>query len=270
VILSPEQLEQVKEGKKTMVRLPVIGSRDCRLREGHVYTPRTADAPGNSQITVLSVKQQRLRDASPGDAVREGHRHTRALFDWWRETHGVLDLDQEVHVVFFALGDRRDVDRYLAAGSPAQTCGAMIDDPHRPGKKRRCGAGFSDDPVPQASCGHCGARRRDEGMDDHGYTTSRRRAVAGEMPAVPPEIQEQQTKEAHERQSHSQWSPIHGPASRLARELPEMKASLAQMRTVLAAKPNSRLKREIQRAEKGVTVVEKALEGIRGDLLDAA
>jgi hypothetical protein len=269
MILTPDQLQQVNEGKKTMHRLPAT-ARDCRYREGHAYTVRTSDRSGSAKVTVMAEpRRERLGDIPPADAIREGHRHTRAFFDHWTETHGKLDLDQEVDVVLFLKGDHRDVDRYLARGGPAQTCNAMIDDPDRPGKKRRCGAAFSDDPEPQRVC-RCGARRRDVGMDDIGYTTSSRRGLPGEPPAVPSDVQDAQTADANARQSHADWQPFHGPAERISGELPGMRATLAEMRARLDGHPDKQLKRELERMERGHALMEKALQRVRERLADAA
>jgi hypothetical protein len=254
MILKTDQLDLVKEGKKTMHRLPAT-ARDCRYHEGRAYTVRTPEGSSAKVTVMISPRRERLGDISPADAIREGHKHSRAFFDHWRDTHGSLDLDQEVFVVLFLKGDHRDVDRYLARGGPAQTCSAMIDDPGHPGKKKRCGAGFSDDPVPQMVC-RCGARRRDEGMDDIGYTTSSRRGLPGQPPAVRADVQEAQTAVANARQSHAAWQPKHGRADRIAAELREMRAELAQ-------RSDKHLKHEI-------TLMERALKRLRERLREAA
>ena len=167
-------------------------------------------------MTVMGEpRRERLGDLTPNDAIREGARNPRDYFDKWRERYGDLDLDQEVFVVTFTLGDLRDRDRFLAASSASQVCNAID---KRTGK--RCGRAFSDDPQPptwkpQTVC-KCGARRREESMDDIGYTTSSQRALSGEMAAIPAELQDEYTKAARERESHATWEPIHGPAERIA------------------------------------------------------
>jgi len=269
MIFTADELDLIQQGKKTMFRLPVNGKRPCRYRERHAYSPREAGSFGTFRVTVMKVRQERLGDLDVKDAQREGAANPRAYFDRWRERHGTLDLEQQVHVVSIALGDLRDVDRYLAANAPAQVCGAMVDDPTTPGRKKRCGRAFSDDPVPQTVC-KCGARRPDLGMDDIGYTTSRKRALTGEPPAVPAEVQDALTKKAHENESAAAWAPIHGPAERIASELPEMRANLAAMKTALAENPDQHLKREVDRLEKAVKVMEKALDGMRDRIGEAA
>jgi hypothetical protein len=251
MILTADEMQLAQSGKKVMHRIPAT-AKDCRYREGHAYTVRAGEQ--FTRVTVMAEpRRERLGDISPADAIREGHRHTRAALDAWRDADGNLDLDQEVFVVLFLKGDHRDVDRYLARGGPAQTCNALLDDPDRPGKKKRCGAAFSDDPEPQTVC-RCGARRRDEGMDDIGYTTSSRRGLPNEPPAVPPDVQDEITKEANARQSLAAWQPIHGPADRIAAELREMRS---------AVNGDKHLKHE-------VTLMERALKRVRERLQEAA
>jgi hypothetical protein len=98
------------------------------------------------------------------------------------------------------------------------------------------------------------------------YTSIPSRSMRGEKAAVPVDYQEQLNKEAADRSAGDHWEPIHGPAERIASELPAMRSNLSELRATLARRPDSHLKREVERIERAVALMEKALQQLRDRL----
>lgn len=114
MILKPELIRQIRQGKKTAERVRARGPR-CRYHVGSDYPvrPRPNEA-ASCTITVLDLERQRLRDMTDRDAAAEGFRtmvqfarHWLAVhdnrpadpdtYDCWLRRHG----DVEVWVVTF-------------------------------------------------------------------------------------------------------------------------------------------------------------------------
>jgi hypothetical protein len=183
---TPEQRDLIYAGKKTVHRIPAESG--ARYREGRTYRVRVSGEDRPLQITVIApVLEQELGDIEPRDAIREGAKHLREFLQGFAELYGDASPTRKVSVIGFAPGDLRDVPRYLASGGPVPICKAID---RSDGKV--CNRGFA---VGQERC-KCGAKRPPDSADDHGYTTTRWRAIEG-AEAVPAEFQERLTTQAH-------------------------------------------------------------------------
>jgi hypothetical protein len=114
MIVRPDQLEAIRAGKKTRVRFWVAkGERECTYKPNRSYGVRSSwIAPADQRVTVTQVRRERLGEATHRDAKREGHRTVQELHaEWGRE------LDREMWVILFVLGDQTDRPRLLAARS---------------------------------------------------------------------------------------------------------------------------------------------------------
>jgi hypothetical protein len=261
VIFRPELVGLIKEGRKTQTRrLTKAGEMECRYKPNHAYKVQPGRGQrGEDTITVVEPpRRERLGDLSLKDARREGFRNVKEFERYWKELHGAYDPDEEVWVISFIRGDHVDQDRFLARSTPKQFCTAKLP------SGKPCGRGFVDDPPdrPQAHC-KCGARRPPQTLNEIGYTLIAHQGLPAEPAAIPASLQEEYVKQSHDRAAHTDWEPIHGPAARIGSELSEMRPSLNEMRTTLAAKPDRQLKREVERMEKGVDLMEKALQRLR-------
>lgn len=265
MIFRPELVELIQQGKKTQIRrLIKPGESKCRYRPNHAYRVQPGRGErGVETITVTETRCERLDDITLKDAKREGFRNLQEFKRYWRELHGFYDPDQQVWVISFLVGDHVDMDRYLARSSPSQTCQAILP------SGKRCKRAFSDDPAPQEIC-KCGARRPDERMDDRGYTPLAHEGLRGEPPAIPASLQDEYSKDARKGETARHMTPIHGPAERIASDLPDMRANLTELRVTLKQRPDRQLKREVERMERAVELMEKALQRLRERVAEAA
>jgi hypothetical protein len=225
MIFSPELAKLILQGRKTMTRRPVkAGEKACRYRENRAYSIQPGRGKrGIGKLTVVSVRPEKLGDILIKDVRAEGFSTRQELVDYWTRLHGHFDPDVEVWVISFVLGDRSGKERYLAAAPSTQLCSTVLEWRILPnGKKkaaRRCGRVFIDG---EKVCGACGARRPEERMDDHGYTTLPHKGLKGEQAAIPPELQERYSKEGRERHTARKQRELRrrqrlSPAERLAR-----------------------------------------------------
>jgi hypothetical protein len=257
MIFQPELVEQIKQSKKTTTRRPVKYANDgsivdCRYKPMHAYRVQPGRGMhGVEQITVTDVKLGRLGDMTYQDARREGFRTRAGIGDlpafvaYWTMLYGSHNPDQEVWVISFALGDLSDTDRWLASGSPPQTCAATLPN------GKRCKRAFSG---PDEKVCKCGARRPPERLDDRGYTTVASRGLKGEKPAIPEALQTQYVKDAHKRESVRTVEPIHGRIARLRSETSGMEREITELRSQMreGGVSGRDLERQIDRAQKAL------------------
>jgi hypothetical protein len=219
MIVRPDQLEAIRAGKKTRIRFWVAkGERECTLKPNRVYGVRSSwNEPANLHVTVTQVRREPLGQATHRDAKREGHRTVQELHaEWDRE------LDREMWVILFVLGDQTDRPRLLRASAPrVPTCTARIK--QADGRWKTCGRGFADE---QSVC-RCGARRPAESVDDHGYTTRTATALRGEPEAIPDTTQKAQTAKAHKLYEESRRESWGEQRDRLLAVIQEIRESPA-------------------------------------------
>jgi hypothetical protein len=164
---TPEQRDLVYANKKTVHRIPAESG--ARYREGRAYRVRVRGEDRPLVLTVVApVLEQQLGDMQPRDAIREGAKHLREFLQTFAMLYGDASPSRRVCAIEIAPGDLRDVPRFLASGGPVPICKAID---RSDGKV--CNRGFA---VGQDRC-KCGAKRPPDSADDHGYTTSRIRAI---------------------------------------------------------------------------------------------
>lgn len=196
MIFRLELARLIAQGKKTQTRRRVkSGESKCRYVEGRAYTIQTGRGkPGNGQITITAVRQERASDITLHDAKREGFRTTSEFLEYWDQLHGEGFRDALVWVISFERGDTRDTPRLLRASAPqAPVCKAQVR--YADGKMRACNRAFQDE---QDVC-KCGARRPPESDEDHGYTTRRVNALKGEGEPVSERMLERYAEAGRER-----------------------------------------------------------------------
>jgi hypothetical protein len=105
MIFSPENIELIREGKKTETRR--IWKKP-HVKVGKTYqcrTSRYAKTPEDSPyIKITAMRKERLGEITPEAAKREGMDSGLKVFQFrelWVKLHGLWDPDQEVYVVDF-------------------------------------------------------------------------------------------------------------------------------------------------------------------------
>ena len=105
MIFSPENIELIREGKKTETRR--IWKKP-HVKVGKTYqcrTSRYAKTPEDSPyIKITAMRKERLGEITPEAAKREGMDSGLKIFQFrelWVKLHGLWDPDQEVYVIDF-------------------------------------------------------------------------------------------------------------------------------------------------------------------------
>ena len=105
MIFSPENIELIREGKKTETRR--IWKKP-HVKVGKTYqcrTSRYAKTPEDSPyIKITAMRKERLGEITPEAAKREGMDSGLKVFQFrelWVKLHGLWDPDQEVYVIDF-------------------------------------------------------------------------------------------------------------------------------------------------------------------------
>ena len=105
MIFSPENIELIREGKKTETRR--IWKKP-HVKVGKTYqcrTSRYAKTPEDSPyIKIIAMRKERLGEITPEAAEREGMDSGLKIFQFrelWVKLHGLWDPDQIVTVIDF-------------------------------------------------------------------------------------------------------------------------------------------------------------------------
>lgn len=135
MILRPELAKKIRAGLKSQHRQPVRYDVDgrtasCVYETEHSY----AVQPGFGKlsicrITITDIRNEPLGELTLRDALREGFKTRDEFYQHWQTLHHRLDLNEQVWVITFNLGDQTDQPRLLAA-RPGAPHGDYVTNPH--------------------------------------------------------------------------------------------------------------------------------------------
>lgn len=191
MIFQADAIDLIRQRRKTQTRRPVqlqrpplpeIPEKTCRYHPGRVYSVQPGRGQrGVLQITVMDVRQELLGAITSQDARREGFQFTSQFMQRWEHLHGLLDPEQPVWVISFAVGDQ--IDHFDRPRLLAATPGHVEYETSRP-----------------ASQGAKGRWRIAPEAEEHqDYTDRLDRGARGEPEAVPANIQKLYTRDAQKR-----------------------------------------------------------------------
>lgn len=111
---TPAIVKLIESGKRTAMRMP----GGCPYKPHHAYVVKTGQSePISCHITIVAVSEQKLGDMTLRDFRKEGFKNYGEFHKHWIDTFHSYDPEQVVSVVFFELGDTRDIDRFPSARS---------------------------------------------------------------------------------------------------------------------------------------------------------
>lgn len=129
MILPPETIKRIRQGKQHQVRLPSHGRMTSPYVPGKAY----AVQPGPGQkaqlrVTVLDAERSVGSETTLEEARREGHRTTTGHENEWTARYG--NYDQHVFVLKIIVGDLEDKSRFMAR-RPSASGGDYTSNPAR-------------------------------------------------------------------------------------------------------------------------------------------